>query len=64
MRTLYTNHIWKEDEMVFPMVDRLFSAEERKTLFERFETAEAEIGADHEALAEFALALEKEVRDS
>lgn len=49
MRTLYTNHIWKEDEMVFPMVDRLFSAEERKTLFERFETAEAEIGADHEA---------------
>lgn len=51
---LYTNHIWKEDEMVFPMAARLFSDAERKDLAARFEKAEAEIGADHETLADFA----------
>lgn len=56
---LYTNHIWKEDDMVFPMVDRLFTDDEREDLFERFEQAEAEIGADHEALAEFADELDR-----
>jgi hemerythrin-like domain-containing protein len=54
---LYGSHMWKEDEMVFPMVDRLFSPAERDELFERFEEAEEEIGADHEALARFAEAL-------
>lgn len=57
---LYTNHIWKEDEMVFPMADRLFTDDEREALFERFEQAEKEIGADHEALAEFADKLDHE----
>jgi hemerythrin-like domain-containing protein len=56
---LYTNHIWKEDDMVFPMVDRLFSVEERSALFARFEEAERDIGADHEALAAFADRLER-----
>jgi hemerythrin-like domain-containing protein len=56
---LYTNHIWKEDEMVFPMVDRLFSEEERTALFGRFEKAEEEIGADHETLAAFAEELDR-----
>lgn len=58
---LYTNHIWKEDEMVFPMVDRLFSDGERAALFEEFEKAEEEIGADHEALASFADALDQKI---
>jgi len=57
---LYTNHIWKEDEMVFPMVGRLFTDDEREVLFKRFEQAETEIGADHEALAEFADKLDRE----
>lgn len=61
---LYTNHIWKEDEMVFPMVGRLFSDDERADLFERFEKAEEDIGADHEALASFADALDRETAQS
>lgn len=60
---LYTNHIWKEDEMVFPMLDRLFSEDERAALFERFEKAEEEIGADHEALATFADKLDHETAE-
>jgi hemerythrin-like domain-containing protein len=51
---LYSSHIWKEDEMVFPMVHRLKSDSERDDLFRGFEKAEAEIGADHEELAAFA----------
>lgn len=35
MFDLYTNHIWKEDEMVFPMVERLLPIEERARLDER-----------------------------
>ena len=58
---LYTNHIWKEDEMVFPMVGRLFSDDERAALFEEFEKAEDEIGADHEALVSFADALDQRI---
>lgn len=58
---LYTSHIWKEDEMVFPMVERLFTEDERAALFERFEKAEEEIGAGHEALAAFADALDRDV---
>lgn len=61
---LYTNHIWKEDEMVFPMVDRLFSDDERAALFERFEKAEDDIGADHEALASFADELDRRITAS
>ena len=55
--TLYTNHIWKENEMVFPMVARLFSDSERNALFEEFEQAEERVGANHEELAAFAARL-------
>jgi hemerythrin-like domain-containing protein len=55
---LYANHIWKEDAMVFPMVERLFSEAERDELYEAFEKAEEEIGADHEELAAFARSLQ------
>lgn len=51
---LYSSHIWKEDNMVFPMVDRLFSAEDIKRLAERFEQAETELGEEHESLERFA----------
>ncbi len=61
---LYTSHIWKEDEMVFPMVNHLFSDEERTDLFEKFEKAEEDIGADHEVLAAFADALERKTEAS
>jgi hemerythrin-like domain-containing protein len=56
---LYTNHIWKENEMVFPMASRLFSDAEREQLFEKFEAAEHEIGANHEELAAFAAELSR-----
>ena len=54
---LYTNHIWKENEMVFPMAARLFSDTEQDRLYEQFEKAEAEIGANHHELAAFAARL-------
>jgi hemerythrin-like domain-containing protein len=54
---LYANHIWKENEMVFPMVGRLFSESERDALYDEFEKTEEEIGANHEELAAFAARL-------
>lgn len=41
---LYTNHVWKEDVMVFPMVERLLPAEERTRL-------DAQCGAVAESFA-------------
>lgn len=53
--TLYPNHIWKEDDMVFPMVERLFPEKDRSELYARFQEVEAENppGA-HERFHEFA----------
>lgn len=51
---LYPNHIWKEDQMVFPMAERLFSAEELAALHARFEQAEVELGQDHDRYVAFA----------
>ena len=56
---LYSSHIWKEDNMVFPMVDRLFSAADISRLAERFEQAEAELGEEHEIFERFAESLER-----
>lgn len=56
---LYSSHIWKEDNMVFPMVDRLFSAEDIDSLAERFEQTEVELGREHETLERFAEGLER-----
>ncbi|MGE0666202.1 MAG: hemerythrin domain-containing protein [Sphingomonadales bacterium] len=39
--TLYPNHIWKEDEMVFPMVQRLIPEGDRITLYAAFQEVEA-----------------------
>jgi hemerythrin-like domain-containing protein len=58
---LYPNHIWKEDQMVFPMVARLFGAEERARLARRFEDVEEAMPAGlHERAAAFADRLERE----
>jgi len=56
---LYVSHIWKEDNMVFPMVDRLFPRADIMRLAERFELAEQELGQDHQALERFAMSLER-----
>lgn len=55
---LYSSHIWKEDNMVFPMVDRLFSLHDIERLAERFERAEMRLGQDHETLERLALDLQ------
>jgi hemerythrin-like domain-containing protein len=53
---LYPNHIWKEDEMVFPLVDRLFPDGDRDGLLARFAAADAvmapEVRRDFEAFAD------------
>jgi hemerythrin-like domain-containing protein len=54
IQQLYPNHIWKEDQMVFPMAERLFSAEELAALHVRFEQAEVELGQDHDRYVAFA----------
>ena len=51
---LYPGHIWKEDEMVFPLVDRLFSAEQKQALHEGFCRVEDGKGHDHQHYAAFA----------
>ena len=54
IQQLYQNHIWKEDQMVFPMAERLFSAAELADLHARFEQAEVELGPQHERYVAFA----------
>ena len=51
---LYPNHIWKEDEMVFPMVERLFNSDELRKLKTDFEQVETEAGHEHDRYVEFA----------
>jgi hemerythrin-like domain-containing protein len=48
IRKLYPNHIWKEDEMVFPMAQRLFQKEELDSLKRDFDQAEKEFGHRHD----------------
>ena len=54
MQQLYPNHIWKEDEMVFPMARRLFTEAELDALGARFEQAEIDLGQDHDRFVAFA----------
>lgn len=64
---LYPNHIWKEDDMVFPMAARLLSDEARAELYARFEEVEATNPPDtHERFHRFAerLAAATAVRDA
>jgi len=54
---LYPNHIWKEDEMVFPMAEKLFNEGQLSHLKESFERVEEEQGSDHDLYSKFALTL-------
>ena len=52
---LYPSHIWKEDEMVFPMENRIFSSEEMSDIVNAFERVESGIGFDmHNKFKKFA----------
>lgn len=46
MVELYSNHIWKEDMMVFPMVERLLPVEERARLASRCEAVAKSFAPD------------------
>lgn len=54
MVNLYTNHIWKEDDMVFPMAEKLFNAGQLAHLEEAFEQAEETLGSEHHLFETFA----------
>jgi len=49
----YPDHIWKEDDMVFPMVDRLFEPEDLEQLRVDFDKAEEELGENHDWFVTF-----------
>ncbi len=52
---LYPNHIWKEDYLLFPLTNKVLSAEEQLSLCRRFEQVEARVGRDeHRRLEQFA----------
>jgi hemerythrin-like domain-containing protein len=52
---LYSRHIWKEDNVLFPMADRVLSEEAKSHLMAEFEAVEAEHGPEvHERSARFA----------
>lgn len=51
---LYPDHIWKEDDMVFPMVDRLFGPEDLQQLRADFDKAEEDLGENHDWHVAFA----------
>ena len=52
---LYPNHIWKEDYLLFPLTEKVLSAEEQQSLCQQFELVEEQIGRDvHHRLEHFA----------
>lgn len=56
---LYPNHIWKEDEMVFPMAARFFLAVELDEIQQGFDKVQRELGEKQEQFVEFAGEMEK-----
>jgi hemerythrin-like domain-containing protein len=61
----YANHIWKEDNVLFPMTDRLFTAKDIQALRARFDEVEAAMGEDvHDRWARFAQTFASAVRPS
>lgn len=56
------NHIWEEDDMVFPMVERLFSEADISKLYQAFQEVEARNPPNtHERFHAFAEHLSKHV---
>jgi hemerythrin-like domain-containing protein len=65
LRTLYPDHIWKEDYLLFPMTDKILSPEEQKDLHEKFEMVEKDMGEDvHHRFEQLAEKLEKRIQGS
>ena len=60
---LYPGHIWKEDYLLFPMTNKVLSAEDQKDLSEKFEMVEKTIGSDvRERFERFAEMLQQETQ--
>ena len=60
---LYPNHIWKEDEMVFPMAESVLPAQARKELYRQFKAVNARQPDDLQQRSEsFAERLAKAVK--
>ena len=58
---LLRQHIQKEDQILFPMADRMMSADDESVLLTQFEQAEAEVGeGTHERLLKIAESLAKQ----
>jgi len=59
---LLTQHIFKEDNILYPMADQMFSNEDQKELIERFDKVEQEMGEGiHHKYVELVEKLEKEL---
>jgi len=63
IRQLYPNHIWKEDEMVFPLAERLFTDDELEYISAEFEKAESEFGQHHDQFVAFANEMESLLKE-
>ena len=57
----YPHHIWKEDYLLFPMMNMVLSADDEKDLLEKFARADATMGHDSDRRFE-QVALELESR--
>ncbi|UJS20981.1 MAG: hemerythrin domain-containing protein [Candidatus Brocadia sp.] len=58
--TLYPNHIWKEDYLLFPLTNKVLSLEEQQALYRQFEQVWERVGRDvHHRLEQFAEELSK-----
>jgi len=61
--TLYPNHIWKEDYLLFPMSNKVLSQEDQQELQARFQKVEERMGhGTHERFEQVAVDLERRVR--
>ena len=57
---LYKNHIWKEDNLLFPLAEKLLPTAEAESLLGAFRRVEQEIGVKRlSELAEFVAELER-----
>ncbi len=58
----YPNHIWKEDYLLFPLADKVFTPEDQRDLMDKFAMVEHELGLDvHEGFEKVAAELERKV---
>lgn len=61
LATFYLSHIWKEDNLLFPLAGKILTAEDQRELMDKFDAVEHEIGHDvHERLEHLAEELEME----